>query len=85
MARADEHHLGAAAERLRRAHRRPDAEPACGVVRGRDDTAAPRVAADDERLRPERRLLELLDGREERVEVEVREYRHGPNKATVRP
>ena len=53
------------------------------VVRGRDDAAPVRVAADDERLRPQRRILELLDSREERVEVEMGEDRHA-DKATVR-
>ena len=79
MPRPDEDDLGAAAERLRRAHRRADAEPARDVVRGRDDAAALRVAADDERPRPERRILELLDGGEERVEIEMGEYRHAAN------
>ena len=62
-----------APERLRGAHRGVDPEPPRLVVRGRDDAAAVRVAADDERLRPQRRVLELLDGREEGIEVEVRD------------
>jgi hypothetical protein len=33
------------------------------------------VAADHERLPAELRLLELLDGREERVQIEMREDR----------
>ena len=84
MARAHEDDLGAAAERLGGAHRRPDPEPPGDVVRGRDDAAALRVAADDERPRAQRRVLQLLDGGEERVEVEMREDRHVPN-ATVPP
>jgi hypothetical protein len=48
-----------------------DAEAARDVVRGRNDATPVRVAADHERLRAELRLLELLDGRKERVEVEV--------------
>ena len=50
-----------------------DAELPRRVVRGRHDPAAVRVAADDERAPAELGLLELLDGREERVEVEVRD------------
>ena len=72
----------AAPQRLGCAHRRVDAELPRGVVRGRDDAAAVRVSSDDERLVAELRVLELLDGREERVEVEVREDLHG-SKATV--
>ena len=48
-----------------------DAEAARDVVGGRDHTAPTRVAADDERLRAERRILELLHGGVERVEIEV--------------
>jgi hypothetical protein len=48
-----------------------DPEPASDVVRRRHDTASARVAAHDERLRPQLGLLELLDRGEERVEVEV--------------
>jgi hypothetical protein len=44
-----------------------------------------RVASDDERPRPQRRILELLHCREERVEIQMGEYRHGAVKATVRP
>ena len=65
--------MRAAAQRLGAAHRGVDAEAARDVVRGRDDAAPARVAADDERLRAELRVLELLDGRVERVEVEVRD------------
>jgi hypothetical protein len=43
------------------------------VVRGRNDAAPARIAADDERLGSELGALELLDGREEGVEVEVRD------------
>ena len=85
MPRSQEDDLRAAAERLGRAHRRADAEPPRDVVRGGDDPAAVRVAADDERPRPQRRILELLHGREERVEIQMGEYRHGAVKATVRP
>ena len=76
MARPDEDDVGAAPERLGRAHRRADAEAPGDVVRRRDDAAALRVAADDERLRAQRRVFELLDGGEERVEVEMGEDRH---------
>jgi hypothetical protein len=50
-----------------------DAEGARDVVRRRDDAAALRVAPDDERLGLQLRVLELLDGREERVEIHVGE------------
>ena len=77
-----EHRLRAAAQRLGGAHGGVDAEPACGVVRRRHDASALGVAADDERERAQARLLELLHGGEERVEVQVREDRHSA-KATV--
>ena len=80
----DEDDVGAAPERLGRAHRRADPEAPRDVVRRRDDPAALRIAADDERPRAQRRVLELLDGGEERVEVEMGEYRHAGN-ATVPP
>ena len=48
-------------------------KPPRDVVRSRDDAAPPGVAADHERLRAELRGLELLDGRVERVEVQVRD------------
>ena len=48
-----------------------DAERARDVVRRRHDAPAVRVAADDERLLAEPGVLELLDRREEGVEVEV--------------
>ena len=79
VARPDEDDVGAAPQRLRRAHRRADPEAPRDVVRRRDDPAALRIAADDERLRPQRRVLELLDRGEERVEVEMGEYRHAGN------
>ena len=49
MPRPDEDDLGAAPERLGRAHRRPDPESARDVVRRRYDAAALGIAADDER------------------------------------
>jgi hypothetical protein len=48
-------------------------EPARDVVRRGDDATPTRVAADDERLLPELGVLELLDGRIKRVEVQVRD------------
>jgi len=42
-----------------------------GFVRRRRDHAPSTDAADDDRLAPQRRLVALLDGREERVEVQV--------------
>jgi hypothetical protein len=50
-----------------------DPELARLVVRGRDDAASVRIAPDDERLRAQLGALELLDGGEEGVEVEVSE------------
>ena len=50
-----------------------DPELARLVVRGRDHASPMRVAADDEGLRAEIRILELLDRREKRIEVEVRD------------
>ena len=76
VARADEDRVRAASQRLGAAHRGVDAEAARDVVRGRDDTASLRVAADDERLSPQLRLLELLHGGEEGVQVEMGENRH---------
>jgi lipoprotein-anchoring transpeptidase ErfK/SrfK len=61
------------AQRLGAGHRRVNPEASGDVVRGRDDAAAVRVAAHDERHRPVRRVLQLLDRGEERVEVEVRD------------
>ena len=66
----------AAPQRLGGAHRRVDPELPCRVVGRRHDSAAVRVAADDERLLAQLGILELLDGREERVEVEVGEDPH---------
>jgi hypothetical protein len=48
-----------------------DAELASLVVRGRDDAAPLRVPADDERLRPQVGVLQLLHGGEESVQVKV--------------
>ena len=68
-----EHGLGAAAKRLGARHRRADPEAARLVVRRRDDSAAMRIAADDQRHLLQIRLLQLLDGGEERIQVEVRD------------
>jgi hypothetical protein len=43
------------------------------VVRGRDDAAPVRVAADHQRSRAQLRRLELLDRGEEGVQVEMRD------------
>src|SRR5207302_8900272 len=67
----DEYGVRTAAEGLGAAHGGVDPELARLVVRGRDDAASVRIAADDERLRPELRILELLDRGEEGVEIEV--------------
>ena len=58
------------------AHRRVDPEAASDVVRGRDDATALGIAADDERPTAQLRPLELLHGREERVQIEMGEDRH---------
>ena len=62
-----ENRVGAAPERLSSRHRRVDPELPRFVVRSRDDASPMRIAADDERLRSQLRLLELLDGREESI------------------
>jgi len=71
MAGPEEHCLWATPQRLRRAHRRVDAELAGRIVRRRNNPAAVRISAYYERARAERGVLEFLDGREERVEVKV--------------
>ena len=71
-----EHGGRAAPQRLGCAHRRVDPELPGRVVGSRNDSAAVRVAADDERLLAQLGILELLDGCEERVEVEVGEDPH---------
>ena len=73
MARADEHRVRAAAERLCGRHRGVDPEATGEVVAGRDDSPALGVAPDDQRYPSQRGVLELLDGGEERVQVEVRD------------
>ncbi len=72
MTGADEHRVRAAAERLGSRHRGVDPEAPGDVVAGRDDSSSVRVAPDDQRHPSQRGLLELLDGGEERVQVEVR-------------
>ena len=74
----------AAAQRLGARHRREDAVAPRRVVRGRDDAAAVRVAADDERPPAQLGALELLHGGEEGVQVEVRDD-HGPTRLSGRP
>jgi hypothetical protein len=73
VARAQEHGLRAAAKGLGARHRGVDPVPARDVVRRRDDAAPVRVAADHERPGAQLRVLKLLHGREERVQVEVRD------------
>ena len=71
MAGTHEHGVRAAPDRLRSAHRRMDAETARDVVGGRHDTPPLRIATDDQRLLTQLGVLELFDGGEERVEVEM--------------
>ena len=62
--------------RLGGRHRRADAELA-RLVRRRGDHAATADAADDDRLAAQRRLVPLLDGGEEGVEVQMQDRRLG--------
>ena len=71
MAWRHEDGLRAAPERLGAAHRRLDPEVARLVVRRGDDAPSARVAADDERYAAKARILELLDRREEGVQIEM--------------
>ena len=50
---------------------RMDPEPPRLVARGRDDASSPGRPADDDRPAAQLRAVALLDGREERVEVDV--------------
>ena len=78
----DEDRMRAAALRLGTAHRRVDAEAPRLVVRGCNDAAALRVASDDQRLPAQRRVLQLLDGCEEGIEIEMRDdHRNTPIRA----
>ena len=68
----DEDAVRAAADRLAQRHRRVDAELARLVARRRDDAAArPDRRPDDDRPAAQLGAVALLDGREERVEVDV--------------
>ena len=69
-----EHRVGAAALRLDRGHRGVHAALARLVGAARDDAARP-VAAHDHRSAAQRRVVEHLDGGEERVEVDVQDRR----------
>ena len=71
-ARRDDHGLRAAPERLAHRHCGMHAETAHLVAGGGDD-AAPAGAADDHRLARELRAVVLLDGRVERVHVDVQD------------
>ena len=62
--------VGREAQRARHRHGAADAERP-HLVRGREHDAAAGVAADDDGLAPQRRVVALLDGRVERVHVEV--------------
>ena len=77
VARRDEDRVRAAPERLGAAHRRADTVRAGDVVRGRHDAPAAGVTPDDERLCGELGVLELLHGREEGVQVEMRDDDQG--------
>ena len=71
VARADENSVRAPAQRLGARHRGPDPELARLVVGRRDDAAPARIPADDQRLRAQLRILQLLHCREEGVQIEV--------------
>ena len=86
-AAAQERRVRAPRPRLAGRHGRPDAVLAC-FVRRRRDHPAPADAADHDRLAAQRGLVALLDGGEERVEVEVQHRRdrtHGRNVAPGAP
>src|SRR5438477_342195 len=69
--------LRAEPQRRAHGHRRVHAVPAHGVARGRHHAAAA-VPADDERLAGQPRVVVLLDGRVERIHVDVQDRaRHG--------
>ena len=70
-----EHRLRTPSASLRAAHRRADAVLASLVVGGGHYAPSVRVAADHEWPRGELRLLQLLDGCEEGVEIEMRDDR----------
>ena len=71
-ARREERRLRARLAGAGHRHRRVHAERACLVAGGADDAPVPE-AADDDRLAAQRRVVELLDRREERVEVDVQD------------
>src|SRR6185437_12971124 len=67
--RAQENGLRTQTARMGGCHRAGDTEAAGSIV-GRADHPAPvRVAANDDRLAPQCGIIELLDGREEAIEV----------------
>ena len=79
-AAAEERRVRAARPGLAGRHRRADAVLARLVGRGRHHAPAA-DAADHDRLAAQRRLVALLDGGEEGVEVEVQDGRVGPHAA----
>ena len=72
--RREEHTIGARTTRSRHGHRGVHAEAASLVARGRDDTTRAQ-ATDDDRLPRQRGIVELLDRRVERIEVDVQDRR----------
>src|SRR5688500_3447093 len=74
-AMAHDDRFGAAAHRFGHRHRGVDAELA-RFVRARRDDAAARRATDENRLAAQLRIIALLDGRVERVEVDVEDRAH---------
>ena len=72
--RTHEDHLGAAAQRLRAAHRRADAERPGGVAGRRHDAAPVRIAAHHHRPPAQLRTAVDLHRGEERVDVEVGDH-----------
>ena len=73
MAGTHEDSVRTAPQRLGGRHGRVDAERARDVVRRGDYTASARIAADDQRLPAQLRILQLLDRSKEGIQVEVRD------------
>ena len=73
--RADDHEVRTQPDRARHRDRRLHAELPRLVARRRDDAATFGAAADGDRLAPQLGPVALLDGRVERVHVDVKDPR----------